>query len=401
MVPDAVNGTISLPMRRSVLASGGPSPCPLLELTCVLADASPTSFAPSRIVCTVPPSVGSAFLILIRNRWTTLPATAGYTAHAVTSVQPADVPMTGGSITVLGVGFGLGVCVDTVRASTVQVVVTRAPANASVLVFDPVTHFAPGVAALDRVYLPCNVTSWTDTAVTCEVPPGVDRAVGLEVGVGGRVNSTSGLFGFAAPVLYDATFAGGAPPTLGGTTMSINGTGFPPLPWPVGVTVGGRVCTVVPDTRSDSRVDCVVPRGAGAVDVALYTPLQPAANTVRVAYGGPLITSVTTPAGRPVDGLFPVQIRGQVRAGGPAGRGGGQEGLSLPPLPTLHLVYPLRSGCCANSHCVRHWPMQACLCLPPHIPLPHLPTNTELCPTRFQRDVRHHWGPALHKFGCE
>jgi hypothetical protein len=314
VVPDSVNGTIALPLRRSsvLLASDGPSPCPLPALTCVLANASSASYAPSRIVCTVPPSVGTKFEILIRNIWTQFPADAGYLTHAVTSVEPTGVPMTGGNITIRGIGFGLGVCVHSLRASTVQVVVTRAPANASDLTFDPQAPVVPGAAALLRELLPCNVTSWTDTEVACMVPPGVDPAVGLEVGVGGRVNSTTGLFGFAAPVLYDAAFPGGAPPTVGGTVMSINGSGFPLLPWPVRVTVGGRVCAVVPDTRSDTRVDCVVPRGAGAVDVALYTALQPAANTVRVAYEGPLITSVTTPSGRPVDGLFPVLIRGQV-----------------------------------------------------------------------------------------
>jgi hypothetical protein len=105
--------------------------------------------------------------------------------------------------------------------------------------------------------------------------------------------------------------------TAGGGAVCVVGTGLPPVEWPLTVLVGGLVCAADASAgaRNSSMVCCRVPRGAGRAIVVVSTPLQtsePVAG-MHVQYAAPEVAEVVTPQGRPVDGGFPVLVRGVVR----------------------------------------------------------------------------------------
>ena len=81
------------------------------------------------------------------------------------------------------------------------------------------------------------------------------------------------------------------------------------------VLVGGTECAVV--SRNDTAITCSTPRGAGRVLVVVSTPLQSSAASpgLSVVYAAPEVDEVLTPLGRPIDGGFPMVVRGRVSVG--------------------------------------------------------------------------------------
>jgi hypothetical protein len=81
-------------------------------------------------------------------------------------------------------------------------------------------------------------------------------------------------------------------------------------------------------------VRCRVPRGAGRAAVAVSTPLQTssAGTGVHAVYAAPEVADVSTVLGRPIEGGFPVVVKGVVSGvgvgewGGGGGGGGGKGG---------------------------------------------------------------------------
>ncbi len=316
-----VQGVVSLPLRLL----GAPWPPPdtcgnATAPTCVLVDPSPSSYTPIRIACVVPPGVGAGFQILIRGIWTSLVPNGvrvGYAPPTVTSVAPARLPITGGNLTLTGAGLGPGPCSGVNRTSDVQVLVTLPPdPGGPQVVFDAATGTWGPTGVLTAAYVPCAVVTWSPTGIVCVAPPGLDAGVQVRVSAGGQAIVVSQRTGYHAP-LVSGVVALGPLPTLGGAHVVVTGAGFPPPPWPVAVTVGGAPCVVVDEPafpRSDAAVVCRVPRGAGRAVVAFATPLQASSGggTVEVVYASPLVGDVVTPQGRPIEGGFPVIVRGEV-----------------------------------------------------------------------------------------
>ncbi len=95
--------------------------------------------------------------------------------------------------------------------------------------------------------------------------------------------------------------------------MLVTGIGFPAVAWPVVVLVGGSECAVT--ARNTTAITCAVPRGAGSRGLVVSTPRQssPASPGLSVVYAAPEVDEVITAVGRPIDGGFPVVVRGRVR----------------------------------------------------------------------------------------
>ncbi len=211
-----------------------------------------------------------------------------------------------------GADFGPGPCPNPGLLSSVEVDLTLPPLRtlAEVLTFDPFTRTWDPVLTTNST--PCVVVSWSATSISCTVPPGLDPVVTVRVMVGGSTVVVQGALGFKAPEVTSVTAVGDVG-TTGGTVITVSGTEFPVDPWPVAVLVGGRVCTVQPESRTPTAVACSAPRGAGRVQVELYSPLQASNVTGRLSYAPPVVWNITTPLGRPIEGDFPVVIHGAVR----------------------------------------------------------------------------------------
>jgi hypothetical protein len=282
---------------------------------------------------------------LLRGTWTTLTVggvAAGYQPPAVLGIAPSQLPVTGGTITIAGTGFGASACVDPLLQSLVDVLVTQIPSDSSLARGPDGVWLPQGALVLTRQS--CVVTAWTPESIQCVIPPGVDAALTVRVVVGGQSNTTHGLVGFSAPVVTGVT-APYPPRTRGGDAIIVNATGVPSLPWPLAILVGGAPCEEVPSSRTGVSTECWTPRGAGSAAVQLFTPLQASGATVHVVYAGPYIAGVETPQGRPIEGGFLVDVSGEVRCTAPRGSGS----LRPPPPSSVHIrPRPVRtwlSGC--------------------------------------------------------
>jgi hypothetical protein len=321
--PAAVDGVINLPLRL-LDAPAATEACGNATIpSCILQDTTTASYSASRIACTVSPGVGAGFQLFIRDVWTSLVADgarAGYRVPQVTSVSPGVLPIDGGNVTVVGSGFGPGPCDGTNRTSDVQLRLTAAPGPAGM---QPVYNAATGTwgpsGAVVPGFVPCAVLSWSPTAIVCGAPPGLDASVAVRVTVGGQAVTAGEHTGYAPPVVT-AVVALQPLGTIGGGVVCVAGAGLPPLAWPLAVLVGGSLCTMdaAGGTRNATTACCRVPRGAGRAAVVVSTPLQtsePVAG-MHVQYAAPEVAEVVTPQGRPVDGGFPVLVRGVVCAHG-------------------------------------------------------------------------------------
>jgi hypothetical protein len=315
-------GVVSLPLCHS---GGAESPAAACSAwtgpSCVLPNATSAYFSEGRVVCVVPPGVGTGFHLLLRDSWTLLPS-AGYARPVVTAVAPSRVNVTGGPVTITGVDFGEADAAQLGVGSFVHVVSTPQPPSEAALSFNVTSRSWLFAVGGTPVPAPCRVTRWAPTAIECDLPPGVDPAPVLRVTVGGQVNATVGLMGYAGPVVTRVTPLG-ALGTPGGTVLAINGSGFPLAPWPLVVVVGDTVCGAVPNSRTVTGVQCYLPRGAGVAAVTVHTPVQASlpSDVPPLVYARPEITSVDTPQGRPIEGGFRVVVRGRVRTVGAHERG--------------------------------------------------------------------------------
>jgi hypothetical protein len=279
-------------------------------MACTATDAA-TAFTTSRIACVVPPGVGAGWSVFLRGFWVSLGPSVGYAPPNVTAVSPGHLPIAGGVVTVTGSGFGPMPCALPGVRSLVEVRVTAAPLPGQTAEFSTARGGWVITPPLPLVDIMCNVLQWSPSSITCTVPPGLNAAAAVLVTVGGQLGATSGSVAFEAPVLFDVVTPA-APPTVGGTLITVYGRGFPPLAWPLAVVVGGALCEVVEVARSDTRVTCHAPRGGGAQPVVVFTPLQSSNQSLSLTYAPPRLASLATPRGRPVEGGFPVVVTGEV-----------------------------------------------------------------------------------------
>ena len=322
LAPDAVQGVVSVPLTLlagSPPVTGGVTGCGAGSTMACTITSNQESYSAQRIVCSVPPGVGSGWRALIRGQWMSLSSTAAsvgfrrpmVSAVSVVSQAPA-VPNTGGVISVTGSGFGTAACADAGLLSQVVLVATPRPADGVELTFDPVTSEWRPAGALTAVPMACEVLSWADNNITCSAPPGHDPVANVRVTVGGQTNASLSV-AYAGPVVTGVT-SDAPPSTAGGARITIAGSGFPLAPWPLAVTVGGKLCAVDQGTRLSTAVTCVAPPGVGTAPVVVHTALHPGTNgtAATVAYAAPRVFNVSTPQGRPIEGGFRVEVAGEV-----------------------------------------------------------------------------------------
>ncbi len=315
-----MGGVVSLPLRL-LDAPAAPEACGNATApVCTLQDSTAASYSATRIACVVSPGVGTGFQLLIRDVWTTLVINgvrAGFPPPQVTAVSPRQLPVEGGNLTVIGVGFGPGPCDGVNRTSDVRLLITAAPDPAGPQpVYDTVAGTWGPSNALVSSFVPCAVVSWGRSVIVCAAPPGLDASVTVRVSAGGQLAAAGQPVGYAPPAVTGVEVLQplGTP---GGGAVCVVGANFPASQWPLAVLVGGAVCAVDPSAgpRNATTVCCRVPRGAGRAAVVVSTPLQtsdPVAG-MHVVYAAPEVAEVVTPQGRPVDGGFPVLVRGVVR----------------------------------------------------------------------------------------
>jgi hypothetical protein len=267
-----------------------------------------------RLVCTMPPGVGVGFEVLLNNVWALLaPAAVGYSPPTITDVSPSVVLVVGGALTITGTNFGPSPCaVSAVGPAEVLLLLMPAPNDTTGLTFDPRALAWSPAAALVPVATPCPWTLWGPSTITCQVPPGADGNVTVTVARAGRTSApANGLLHFAPPILTRVTTASELT-TTGGTVLTLQGTGFLLPPWPMAVTVGAALCVVDESARSSRTLECTAPRGVGTQLVWVHTPSQSSVPDVNVTYAAPVISAVLTPAGRSIEGGFPVVVLGRV-----------------------------------------------------------------------------------------
>ena len=295
------------------------------------------SYANDAIVCAMAPAVGTGFEVRIRGVWVPLGATLGYAPPAIARVEPGVVGIDGGSVTLVGSGFGSAGCAALASLSPVTVTVSTAPSTT--LLFDVSWTSGGGVSTtagttpasasgsgggpvgFPRVAttttMVCAVTAWADDRVVCEAPPGYDADVAVSIVVGGQSASVASGYSYAGPTITGLT-GGASVPTAGGAVVELTGSGFaaPSSGWPTVVLVGYSLCPIVDVTPT--RITCTAPPGSGSAVVVVYTPLQQsdaiATSPWRISYAGPVITAVApapAAAHRPVTGGFAVSLSGE------------------------------------------------------------------------------------------
>jgi hypothetical protein len=301
----ATDAFLALAMRR---VAGGCDGAANATTTCTL-DA-PSAYSSSQVVCTVPAGVGSRFQLLLAGMWTDLSSPAGtwfgYSPPTLASVDPGLVPAAGGSVTLSGADFGT----TPLPCDGVEVLVTPAPLGADSLPFDAARLQFDTAGLPAPVWTPCLLRSWRPSAITCDVPAGLDSALLVRVSVGGTTVTAPGMLGYQGPGVTNVSAAGpvGSP---GGAVLTVVGSGFLVGPWPLVVTVGEAVCPPAdPGAWMPSRLSCFAPRGAGTVPVRVHVPLQPPSAPVLLSYAPPVVHALQTPSGRPLEGGFLVVVQG-------------------------------------------------------------------------------------------
>jgi hypothetical protein len=260
----------------------------------------------------VGPGVGQGFQFYLQNYfWVSPLVVVGYSTPIIRSLDVSVLPVSGGVVTIRGSHFGSSQCLAAALPSWVRVFVSvpndisGASAVAEVGV---VTASAP---ASDMVWLNCTVLDWSNDTISVAVPAGIDANVTLQVAVGEQLASTSAL-SYRQPVLVNVTRQ--LLPTVGGVPLSITVDNLPvDARWPVAVTIRGNPCSGV--TRVGSVITCIAPRGFGSTaDLVVHTPRQRSENPLllTVSYLSPSAERFFTPNHRPIEGGFPVEIRGAV-----------------------------------------------------------------------------------------
>jgi len=155
------------------------------------------------------------------------------------------------------------------------------------------TNFVSGATVRVGGTAATQVTVVSATSITCTTPAGTTGVVDVSVTTSGGTATLQDAFTYNPP----PTLTGVAPgngTSLGGTALTLTGTGFTANAAGTNtVTVGGAACTGV-NTASDTQITCTSPAGtAGAADVAVSNANGSAILTGGFTYNPlPTITTV-------------------------------------------------------------------------------------------------------------
>ena len=263
-----VNGT-GFTAGSTVSVDGGPAITPA---TINGAGTSLTFVTPSHAAATVPVTVTTTAGTTTAGQFTFVPA------PTTTSLDPTNGPTAGGtSVTITGTGFTAGSTVSVDGGAPIAP--TSVAPNGLSLVFDTPAHVQGPV--------PVSVTT-----------------------VGGT--SAPQTFTYNPPVPTAISLAPNTGPTIGGTSVTISGTGFV-----TGSTVTVDGVEIIPDSiapNGQSLVFTTLPHAAGAVDVTVTTPGGTSTPALTFTYGVPPLGTPTAtnldPTSGPAAGGTPVTIFG-------------------------------------------------------------------------------------------
>lgn len=224
------------------------------------------TYGPAMITCTLPAGQGMNVPVVVT---AAQQSSAGYpfsyTPPTLASVSSTSAPTTGNvPITLTGSNFG--------TASTVTV---------------------------DNS--PCPVTLQGHTSVECTLPAGAGKDLNVVLSAGNQ-NSNARLFSYTPPAILSIDPTHG--PTIGGHTLTINGSNFGTTNT---VTVDGSPCSVA--TQNSSSITCSIPFGQGAGRSVVVQTGNQSSNAAPFDYDGPQITSVQPSSGPPA-GNIPITING-------------------------------------------------------------------------------------------
>ena len=269
------------------------------------------TYTDNLIKCAVSPGIGGSFEIQIRGKWLPVLGLA-FRGPVVTSVSPHSFPITGGPLTVFGSNFGASMqC-----GGTVTVNVTVPPSQH--LTFDPTfvndASLPVGFPPLAFTSVPCGVTAWSGTQVSCIVPVGLNVSAAVTLTVGGQSSTVANAINFASPTIT-AVVNGDGLPSIGGTAFTIIGTSLPVpgLGYDVAVMAGRSLCTCFPDNMTSTSLTCLSPPGTGTVPIVVFTPEQHSVSDAVLTYLPPVVSAVAPAAAsamRSVDGGFIVTVAG-------------------------------------------------------------------------------------------
>ena len=281
-----------------------------MAATVAVCCASTGSYAASKVNCRLAPGTGTGFTAFLGGVWTPLPTGSGYMPPAITAVTPTVIIGEVVAFTVAGSSFGAVYC-----SSAMSVNVHALDMSEASLLYDVGSgQFAEGTAT----NLPCAVSSWNDANITCSIPfSNTTVPVGVSVSVAGQFTPATprGFKLSFAPPMVTGVASGQLVPTIGGTAVSVMGTGFGPSHFPLAVLVNSAQ-VVVESHVNDTALLIQAPAGGGdrsGVRVVTLFGTSDVAYVLR--YAEPVITHILTPTGRPCQGGFAVRVEGQVSSG--------------------------------------------------------------------------------------
>src|SRR5262249_13833405 len=135
-------------------------------------------------------------------------------------------------------------------------------------------------------------------------PVGAGKSNPVQVVVSGQASNTNIVFNYDGPQITNVQPSTG--PTSGGTTLTISGQSFGTTGI---VQVGGNSCPLLPNTYTQSQVQCQLPVGEGVNQTVVLTTSNTPSNSWPFNYIGPTLTSVV-PSNGPTAGNVPIVISG-------------------------------------------------------------------------------------------
>lgn len=166
--------------------------------------------------------------------------------------------------------------------------------------------FLPGATAWFGQSPAPGVVVQSSTLLTCTTPPGTGTVAVTVANPGAMWASGSPFFTYMIPTTI-ASISPNTGPIVGGTTVTLTGSGFQP-----GATVQfGYVAASAVTVVSFTRIDCVTPPGNGNVDVWVWNPGGSYGRVPQgFAYDPPPWPNSISPAAGPVAGGQAVTILG-------------------------------------------------------------------------------------------
>ena len=220
----------------------------------------------TQLVVASPPGVGTGNSIVVttgsQSSLPSIAATFNYDPPAISFVTPNHGPVLGGTqITITGVDFG------TATGTTVTIGGKVAP-----------------------------IKTATATQLVVVSPPGSGAGDPIVVTVAGQISAASAnaVFTYDAPTISNVAPTHG--PIVGGTAVTITGTGFSPAFGATTVTIDGLPAPIMSINASGTQIVVTAPPGPGtgsAVVVNVGGQTNPTSSIATFKYDAPTLSSLT------------------------------------------------------------------------------------------------------------